>query len=146
MEANMEDIKDELIFAVQSEIAELEAQQLVHFKSCSTEYVYARRDGKEYWSVPAEMLDEFKKLMTLIRQFDEQIDSVNLHEATATKFISRYYRMRSDVITRAQCLSVDVSPRYIYSAEEQCSLARVEKARAKVQLLTETPGIADPAK
>jgi hypothetical protein len=146
MYTNMEDIKDELTLAVEGEISELEHQQLVHFKSRGTRYVYARQDDKEYWSVPAEMLDEFKKLMTLIRQFDEQIDNVNLDEATATKFISRYYRMRSDVITRASCLSVEVISHKFYSTEERCSLARVEKAKAKMRLITRAAGIADPAK
>ena len=102
------------------------------------------QDDEEYWSVPAGTLDGFKNLMTLIRQFDEEIDNVNLDEATATKFISRYYRMRSDAFTRASSLQVEVIPHKFHSAEQRSSLARVEKARKKYNRY-KTTGITDPA-
>lgn len=142
---DLEDIKDELTSYVESEISDLADQQLVQFKSGGKEYIYARQEEKEYWSVPAEELDEFKNLMPLIWQFDKQIDNVNLDEATVTKFISRYYRMRSDAITRASSLQVEVIPDKFHSAEQRGSLARVEKARKKIQSIIKTAGITDPA-
>jgi hypothetical protein len=146
MHANMEDIKDGLIAEVEGIMADLEAEQLVQFKSWGTMYMYARQYGKEYWSVPTETEDKFKMLMTLIRQFDEQIEKIDLPGALTPRFISRYYRMRSDLIIGAECLSVGVHPDKLYSPEERCSLARLRKVKAKLQLLTRARGIDDPAK
>jgi hypothetical protein len=146
MVPNLEDIKDELTSYVESEISDLADQQLVQFNSGGKEYIYARQEEDEYWSVPAEELDGLKNLMTLIRQFDKQIDNVKLDEATATKFISRYYRMRSDAITLALCLQVDLIPHRFHLPEQRCSVARVEKAREKIQSIIKTGVLPIPPK
>lgn len=126
-------------------MSEIQAKQLVHFESHGQEYIYACEEDKEYWSVPPGTRDGLEKLLKLIRQFEREMEHLELDEATAKKFVSRYFRMRTDQIITANCLSVDVS-RWC-SAEERTVLRRVKRAQAKMRSLVKKPdGVVEPAK
>jgi hypothetical protein len=147
MERNMDKIKDDLLGKVGFAMWQVQATQIVHFKSRGKDYAYASLEGKEFWSVPAEEHDTLQKLLKCIRQLEKQMDDLEPKDGVAAnKFVSRYFRMRSDSVLAAGCLSVRITPNKRYLAEDRTALARLRKAAVKMELLTVERDAVEPAK
>jgi hypothetical protein len=131
MKNNMKVIRGKLMTSAVNAIDALQKNQLVQFKAHGKEYVYACVGGKEHWAVPVEERDGLKKLMRIIRQLDEKSEGMEIDELIVRKFMSKYYRMRSDIFEAAHSLLVGYPDDE--TAEE--SRARIYRATEKMRSL-----------
>jgi hypothetical protein len=135
MKNNVKEIKKQLIATAGNVIDELQHNQLVQFKARGQEYIYACTNGKEHWAVPVEERGGLKKLLHVIRQLERKIEGIEIDELTVIKFISRYYRMRSDILEVAHSAIVG----YPYhdpddETSEQSSAAKVRINRTSEKM------------
>jgi hypothetical protein len=138
MENSIKKIKRELIATVGDLIDELQNNQLVQFKAQGKKYIYACIDGKEHWAVPVEERDSLKKLLHVIRQLDKKSKDIEIDELTAIKFMSRYYRMRSDILEVAHSAVVGYpyhDPDDETSEQSSAAKARINRTSEKMHSL-----------
>ena len=101
-----------------------EARDAADGKSGSQNYIYAQ--GVDVWSVPADNQTQFTNLLNVLREFEQKIEEIGIDEELAKRFTSRYFRTRSDLLTKARSLSVGIAAGLWYSPDERASLARIE--------------------
>jgi hypothetical protein len=104
MHLNTDNIRQTLLVKMDRAICEIKATELVPFEIRGKRFCYAYSEGREFWKVPPEAREGLKKLLTLIRQFDRQIEDTKVDPLTARTFVSRYYRMQSEMLTEAEGL------------------------------------------
>ena len=129
----MEEIEEGLNDDVAIELLHLKENHLVRLKWSGQEYIYAHREGVDVWSVPADNQTQFTNLLNVLREFEQKIEEIGIDEELAKRFTSRYFRTRSDLLTKARCLSVGIAAGLWYSPDERASLARIERANKKLQ-------------
>jgi hypothetical protein len=132
MKNTLETTKEKLLADVDDAISQLRKTQFVHFKARGKEYIYASIEGKEQWAAPFVEQDDLKKLLSGIRQFEEQIKGINIDELVAKKFLARYYRMQSDMLVAADSMLVGY---HCNTAEDGTVRERIDRATDKVHSL-----------
>jgi hypothetical protein len=133
MSALIEEIQEDLSADIAFELSRLQENQLVRLKWSGREYIYGHREGVGVWSVPADEQTQFENLLNVLREFEQKIEEIGIDEELAKRFTSRYFRTRSDLLTKARCLSVGIAAGLWYSPDERASLARIERANKKLQ-------------